>query len=316
MLDWTTRHCRRFMRLLTAQALLYTEMVTTGALVHGDAARHLARDADEGRTALQLGGSDPQALAACAAAGEAAGYAEINLNVGCPSDRVQSGRFGACLMAEPALVAACVAAMRERVTVPVTVKTRLGIDELDSWEFLADFVAHVRAGGCRTLILHARKAWLSGLSPRQNRELPPLMYDRVHRVKAEFPDLEVVVNGGIVTLEQAAAQLSAVDGVMIGREACQNPWLLACVDGRLYGAAPVALTRAGVVAAYRPYVARELAAGTRLPELVRPLLGLFQGQPGARAWRRLLSERSPRPGAGVEVLDAALAAVRSASLPA
>ncbi|MCC7413875.1 MAG: tRNA dihydrouridine(20/20a) synthase DusA [Gammaproteobacteria bacterium] len=313
MLDWTTRHCRYFMRLLSRHTVLYTEMITTGALLHGDSVRHLQFHPAEHPLAVQLGGSDPAALAACAALAARAGYDEVNLNVGCPSDRVQAGRFGACLMAEPALVASCVQAMRTRCDVAVTVKTRLGIDTQDSYEFLLGFVEHVRAAGCRTVIVHARKAWLQGLSPKQNREIPPLMYERVHRLKREFPELEIVLNGGVTHLDGVAEQLRHVDGVMIGREACQNPYLLAGVDRRFHAGTQPAPAREDVLHSYCDYVEDELRHGTRPGDLLRPLLGLFQGEPGARAWRRHLSEHGSRPGAGARTIEAALARQRQSA---
>jgi tRNA-dihydrouridine synthase A len=315
MMDWTTRHCRYFMRLLSRHTRLYTEMITTGAILHGNTGRWLDYNPSEHPIALQIGGSDPRALARAARLAEQWGYDEINLNCGCPSERVRDGRFGACLMAEPELVADCLHAMREAVGVPVTVKTRLGIDDRDDYEFLARFVAKVRAAGCRALILHARKAWLSGLSPQENREIPPLVYERVYRTKRDFPDLEVVLNGGIRTLDQAARELGQVDGVMIGREACENPYLLAGIDVRLFGSTQPSPTRRAVVAAYRDYAYRELAAGTPLAPLVRHLLGLFHGEPGARRWRRTLSELAHRPGASIEVVDRALTAFDSPAPP-
>ncbi|MDX9768286.1 MAG: tRNA dihydrouridine(20/20a) synthase DusA [Ectothiorhodospiraceae bacterium] len=314
MLDWTDRHCRYFLRLLSRHALLYTEMITTGALIHGDAARFLAYDPAEHPLALQLGGSEPADMARCAAMAEDAGYDEVNINVGCPSDRVSAGRFGACLMAEPRLVAECVAEMRARVSIPVTVKTRIGIDERDSYEHLLDFVDTVAAAGCRTFVVHARKAWLQGLSPKENREIPPLRYDVVHALKHDRPALEIILNGGITTLAQGLehldpGQATPLDGIMVGREAYQNPGLLAEVDRLYYGDAHVPPTRGEVVTALLPYVERELARGTRLHAITRHILGLYQGRPGARAWRRILSERACRAGAGIEVLEAALAQV-------
>jgi tRNA-dihydrouridine synthase A len=306
MMDWTDRHERYFLRLIAKRALLYTEMIPTGAIVLGDAARWLRFDPAEHPVALQLGGADPDDLARAAEVGAACGYDEINLNVGCPSDRVQNARFGARLMAEPDLVAACVRAMRAVVDVPVTVKTRIGIDEQDSYDFLCRFVETVAAAGCRTLILHARKAWLSGLSPKQNREIPPLRYETVHRVKADFPELEVIVNGGIHTLDQALAQLAAVDGVMIGREAYQNPYVLAEWERAVLGITEPVPSRFEVARRLVPYIERELAQGTLLHAITRHILGLFNGLPGARAWRRHLSEAAHRPGAGPEVVVAAL----------
>jgi tRNA-dihydrouridine synthase A len=306
MMDWTDRHCRFFLRLIAPRVLLYTEMVTTGAVLFGDRERFLRFDPAEHPLALQLGGADPGQLARCAELGAARGYDEINLNVGCPSDRVQNARFGACLMAEPELVAACVRAMRAATDAPVTVKTRIGIDERDSYEFLHRFVEAIARAGCRTVILHARKAWLSGLSPKQNREVPPLRYELVHRIKTDFPELEVIANGGIRTLEQARAQLAAVDGVMIGREAYQNPYVLAERERALLGSADPAPTRFEIIRRLLPYVERERAEGTPLAAITRHILGLFNGQPGARAWRRHLSEAPQRPGAGPEVIVAAL----------
>ena len=312
MMDWTDRHCRRFLRLLSRRTLLYTEMVTTGALLRGAAERHLRHDPAENPVALQLGGSDPEALASSARLGAAAGFDEINLNCGCPSDRVTEGRFGACLMAEPELVAECVAAMGAAVRIPVTVKTRIGIDDLDSYEHLTRFVATVAAAGCRTFVIHARKAWLQGLSPKENREVPPLRYEVAAAVKRDFPTLEVVLNGGITTLDQARDQLATFDGVMVGREAYGNPWLLARADSLVFGDADPATSRAEVVERYREHLAAELAAGEPLARMMRHTLGLFHGEPGARAWRRTLSERAPRSGAGLEVVTAALAAVSGA----
>jgi tRNA-dihydrouridine synthase A len=313
MMDWTDRHCRYFLRLITSRALLYTEMVPTGAILRGPRARVLRFDPAEHPVALQLGGADPSELARAAEAGQAAGYDELNLNVGCPSDRVQSARFGACLMAEPELVAACVRAMRQAVSVPVTVKTRIGIDEHDSYGFLCRFVEAVAAAGCGTLIIHARKAWLSGLSPKENREIPPLRYERVHQIKRDFPDLEVILNGGLRTLGQAQAELAHVDGVMLGREAYQNPFALATWEQALYGSAEPLPERIEIVQRLLPYLERELAAGTPLRAITRHILGLFNGEPGARAWRRHLSEAAHRPSAGPEVLLEALAQIRPAA---
>jgi tRNA-dihydrouridine synthase A len=288
MMDWTDRHCRVLHRQLTSRALLYTEMLTTGAILHGDRSRLLAFDAAEHPVALQLGGAEPEELAAAARLGAAAGYDEINLNVGCPSDRVQAGCFGARLMLEPKRVAECVAAMRAAVAVPVTVKTRLGVDEHDSYAFVRDFVTTVAAAGCETFIVHARKAWLSGLSPKQNREIPPLDYERVHRLKRELPDLRVVINGGFVTLDQSVAQLAHVDGVMIGRAAYEDSWLLARLDA-CFRNAEVA-TETDVLARYERYIAQELARGTPLKAMTRHLLGMRSGRAGGRVWRRALGE--------------------------
>lgn len=307
MLDWTDRHCRYFLRLITRRTMLYTEMVTTAALIHGDRERHLGFDPAEHPLALQLGGSSPADLAACARMAEDRGYDEVNLNVGCPSDRVQNGRFGACLMAEPFLVAECIAAMKEAVAVPVTVKTRIGIDQRDSYEDLAGFVEQVTAAGCDALIVHARKAWLQGLSPRENREVPPLRYDVVERLKAGFPAVPIAINGGVTTLAQARALLERLDGVMIGREAYQNPWVLAEADRVIFGDFDQSPNSHEVLDAYIPYVEQNLRAGIPLNAMTRHVLGLFQGRRGARAWRRHLSENAHLPGAGIEVLHAAAA---------
>lgn len=309
MMDWTDRHCRVFHRLLTRRAVLYTEMLTTGAVIHGDRARLLGFDASEHPVALQLGGCDPHALAEATRIGEAAGYDEINLNVGCPSDRVQSGRFGACLMKEPALVARCVEAMAQAVSVPVTVKCRLGVDDQDPAEALPALVGAVREAGCGTMIVHARKAWLKGLSPKQNRDVPPLDYAQVYRLKRDFPDLRISINGGIASLDEAEAHLAHVDGVMLGRAAYQNPYILAEIDRRFFGARTPPPRRGEVVECLIRYVEAELAKGQHLHGMTRHILGLFQGQPGARAWRRHLSENAPKPGAGVEVIRDALAQV-------
>ncbi|MBP2845879.1 tRNA dihydrouridine(20/20a) synthase DusA [Dickeya oryzae] len=312
MLDWTDRHCRYFHRLLSHNALLYTEMVTTGAILHGKG-DYLAYSDEEHPLALQLGGSDPTALAQCAVLAEQRGYDEINLNVGCPSDRVQNGRFGACLMAEAQLVADCVTAMRERVSIPVTVKTRIGIDDQDSYEFLCDFIRTVsEQGGCDTFIVHARKAWLSGLSPKENREIPPLDYPRVYQLKRDFPSLTLAINGGIKTLAEAKQHLEHVDGVMVGREAYQNPGMLAQVDRDLFDATSVVPNQAAVVQAMYPYIERELSGGAALGHITRHMLGLFQGIPGARQWRRYLSENAHKPGADASVVKHALSLVNIA----
>jgi tRNA-dihydrouridine synthase A len=306
MMDWTDRHCRFFHRLLTAHAFLYTEMVTAEAVLHGRRERLLAFSPQEHPVALQLGGSDPGRLAEAAAVGEGFGYDEINLNVGCPSDRVQEGRFGACLMAEPALVADCVAAMRARVTVPVTVKCRIGIDDQDSEADLERFVGAVAQAGCRTFIVHARKAWLEGLSPKENREIPPLDYPRVHRLRAAHPELEIVINGGIATFEEAEAHLAHVDGVAFGRAAYQNPYLLAEADARLFGDAGPPPTRRAVLEQLLPYAEGHVRNGGRLNNIVRHILGLYHGRPRGRAFRRHLSELAPRAGAGIDVLREAI----------
>ncbi len=306
MMDWTDRHCRFFLRRLTRHALLYTEMVTTGAVLRGDRERLLAYDPAEHPLALQLGGSDPSELAQAARIAVEFGYDEVNLNVGCPSDRVQSGRFGACLMAEPVLVAACVAAMRATVELPITVKSRIGIDDHDSYGALVEFVGRVAEGGCQIFIVHARKAWLTGLSPRENREIPPLRYDIVHRLKRDFPHLVIIINGGLSDLDQIAEQLHHVDGAMIGRAAYENPYLLAEVDRRFLGSARSTPSRHRIIQDLLPYVECQLRRGTPLHCMTRHLLGLFQGVPGARAWRRYLSEHAHRPGAGTAVLETAL----------
>lgn len=309
MMAWTDRHCRMFHRQLTRHARLYTEMVTTGAIRHGDRDRLLAFDAGEQPVALQVGGCDPTDMALAARVAADYGYAEININVGCPSDRVQNGAFGACLMAEPARVADCVSAMRAAAPLPVTVKTRIGIDHQDDYGFLHAFADQVADAGCEALIVHARKAWLSGLSPKANREVPPLDYERVYRLKRDFPALRVVLNGGIDTLDQAAIALKQVDGVMIGRAAYQRPWLLAGVDRQLFGERGESVTRHDAIRALLPYVERAMHDGAELKHVTRHLLGLFHGCPGGRRWRRLLSEQAHRPGAGIDTLLAALAEV-------
>ncbi len=307
MMDWTDRHCRYFHRLLAPHARLYTEMVTAAALTHGDRARLLAFHPAEQPVALQLGGAEPAALAAAARWGEAAGYVEINLNVCCPSDRVQSGRFGACLMREPERVAACVRAMHAGVAVPVTVKCRIGVDQQDDDADLLRFANAVAGAGASALMVHARKAWLQGLSPRQNREIPPLNYARVYRLKREFPDLAIVINGGIRDLAAVRAHLAHVDGVMLGRLAYHDPHALAVVDAALAGGEPPA--RDDVLRQLRPYVEAELARGTRLASITRHVLGLYLGQPGGRTFRRVLSTRANLPGAGWDVIEAALEGV-------
>jgi len=303
MMEWTDRHCRYFLRLFSQHTLLYTEMVTTGALLHGDAERFLKFDAREQPVALQLGGSDPLELAQAAVMGELAGYAEINLNAGCPSDRVQRGKIGACLMAEPELVKECMAAMQEAVAIPVTLKCRTGIDGLDSQEHLSHFVATVSEAGCRTFIIHARIAILAGLSPKQNRDIPPLNYDRVYAIKEQFPDLEIVINGGIRSLADSKAMLEKVDGVMIGREAYQNPNLLALVDREIFDSNTRAITQEEVLKSFISYAREELDRGTALKHMTRHILGLFQGQPGAKRFRRHLSENAHKTDAGINVLE-------------
>ncbi len=306
MLDWTDRHCRYFHRLMTSQTLLYTEMVTTGAIIHGKG-DFLAYNQEEHPVALQLGGSNPVDLAHCAKLAQERGYDEINLNVGCPSDRVQNGRFGACLMAEPQLVADCVAAMRDVVDIPVTVKTRIGIDDQDSYEFLTDFITIVsEKGGCEQFTIHARKAWLSGLSPKENREIPPLDYNRAYQIKKDFSHLNIGVNGGVKTLEEAKEHLAHLDGVMIGREAYQSPYLLAEVDQQIFGLDMPVKKRSEVIFEMFPYIEQQLSQGAYLGHITRHMLGLFQSMPGARQWRRHISENAHKKGAGLEVVRAAL----------
>lgn len=306
MMNWTDRHERYFLRLVTRHTVLYTEMLTTGAVLHGKRDELLGYDPAEHPLALQLGGSEPAALAQCARIVADWGYDEVNLNVGCPSDRVQAGRFGACLMGEPELVAECVAAMGAAVMVPVTVKMRIGIDDRDSYEELFRFVSCVAAAGCRSFIVHARKAWLQGLSPRENREIPPLRYDVVRQLKVDFPDLEIILNGGLSSLKQITVQLQVLDGAMIGRAAYHNPYLLADVDRCFFASTMPPPSRHQVVAAFLPYVEKQLARNIPLSALTRHLLGIFQGMPRAKAWRRYLSEQAHRRGAGVAVLEEAM----------
>ena len=310
MMEWTDRHCRFFHRLLTRRALLYTEMLTSGAVLHGDRARLLRYDAAEHPLALQVGGADPRALALSARIAADGGFDEINLNVGCPSDRVQEGRFGACLMAEPGLVGDCVAAMKAAVAIPVTVKCRIGIDEQDPEAALAVFADAIERAGADALIVHARKAWLKGLSPKENRDVPPLDYDRIYRLKAAHPRLAIVLNGGIASLAEVDGHLDRVDGVMIGRAAYQQPWWLLGVDPLVFGDAPPLISPRAAAAALMPYIERELADGTRLHAITRHLHGLFQGVPGARAFRRRLAEAGASPQAGVALLVEALALVK------
>jgi tRNA-dihydrouridine synthase A len=309
MMEWTDRHCRFFHRLLTRRALLYTEMLTTGAILHGDRDRLLGFDAAEHPVALQLGGSDPAALAQSARIGQDYGYDEINLNVGCPSDRVQDGRFGACLMLEPALVGDCVAAMKAAVKIPVTVKCRIGVDEQDPEQVLFSFADTMKAAGSDALIVHARKAWLKGLSPRENREVPPLDYALVHRLKAAHSDLAIVLNGGIATLQQAQDNLGNLDGVMMGRAAYQEPWQLLGVDPAFYGEDAPFTSPKQAALAFIPYIERELSKSARLHSITRHVLGLFRAVPGARAFRRHLSVEAVKPGAGAQVMADALALV-------
>jgi len=309
MMDWTDRHCRVFHRLMTRRARLYTEMLTSGAIIHGDRARLLGFDASEHPVALQLGGSDPRDLATAAKIGEDFGYDEINLNVGCPSDRVKDGRFGACLMAEPALVAEGVHAMKRAVRIPVTVKCRLGIDDQDPEVALDALARSVVAAGTDALIVHARKAWLNGLSPKENRDIPPLDYDRVYRLKAAMPDLPVIINGGIADLAAAKAHLAHVDGVMLGRAAYRDPWRLLAADPELFGEPAPYNAMKDVFEAMVPYIEDQLAQGTRLHSMTRHFVGAFFGVPGARAFRRHLAENGVRPDAGVNVLRDAVALV-------
>jgi tRNA-dihydrouridine synthase A len=315
MMEWTDRHCRAFHRQLTRRALLYTEMVTAPAILHGDRERLLGKGDEEAPVALQLGGSDPGALAEAAAIGAGFGYDEINFNVGCPSDRVQEGRFGACLMAEPELVAACVSAMQRQVKVPVTVKCRIGIDDQDSERDFTRFIDVVADAGCRTFIVHARKAWLRGLSPKENREVPPLDYERVYRLKAARPDLTVVVNGGITDLDQGSAHLDHVDGVMLGRAAYQTPYLLAEVDQRFFDSGAEVPSRIDAIEGIIPHIERHLARGGRLNNVVRHMLGLYHGLPRARLFRRHLSENSPRQAASLATLLEAVSVVEPSWRP-
>ena len=309
MLDWTDRHCRFFLRLITRHSWLYTEMVTTGALLHGDVPQHLDFDPAEHPVALQLGGSDPAALAHCAKLGERWGYDEIDLNVGCPSPRVQSGSFGACLMAEPSLVADCVRAMRDAVAIPVSVKHRLGLDRNEDYGFVRDFVGTVAAAGCGIFIVHARNAVLKGLSPKENRDLPPLRYDVVHRLKREFPALTIVVNGGLARWDAIDRELVHVDGAMLGRAAYHDPWLLAQADWRAYGDETPGPSRAGVLRALIPYAEEQLRRGTALRAIACHVLGLYHGQSGGRRFRQILSDSEKLKGAGPELFLEALEAV-------
>jgi len=305
MMDWTDRHCRYLHRLLSRRARLYTEMVTTGALLHGDVPRHLDFDREEHPVALQLGGSEPQDLAHCARLGQQWGYDEINLNCGCPSERVQRGAFGACLMAEPKLVADCVKAMVDAVHVPVTVKHRIGIDREERYDFVRDFVGTVSEAGCRVFIVHARNAWLKGLSPKENREIPPLRYEVVHRLKRDFPHLQIVVNGGITTSGQVRGELGLLDGVMVGREAYHNPWWLASWDAEFFGESPPVSSREEVEARLVDYMVRQFPAGVPWPAIARHMLGLRNGLPGARRWRQVWSDHRLKALPATEVMDLA-----------
>ena len=307
MLDWTDRHERYLLRLISKHALLYTEMVTTGALIHGDIDRHLRFNAEEHPVALQLGGSDPKDMALCAKIAEDYGYDEVNINVGCPSDRVQHGAFGACLMAQAELVAENIAAMKKSVAIPVTVKNRIAIDEMPEYETLHNFLQRVSQAGCHTFIIHARKAWLKGLSPKQNRDVPPLNYELVYQMKREFPQLEIIINGGIKTLEECQQHLKQVDGVMMGREVYHNPFVMSHVDKLLYGDKEITqVSEIEVLEKYIEYMQSQLDQGVFLKHMSRHLLGLFAGKPGAKAWRRHISENAYKSGAGIEVIQQAV----------
>ena len=307
MLDWTDRHCRYFLRLISQHSVLYTEMITTGAIIYGDTDYHLQMDSFEHPVALQLGGSSPTDLAKACVLASKYDYAEINLNCGCPSDRVQNGMFGAVMMKNAQVTADCMAAMRDAVDLPVTVKHRIGVDDFDSYEFLCDFVGTVAETGCQTFLVHARKAWLKGLSPKQNREIPELNYDRVYQLKQDFPDLEIIINGGVTDLEQSKQHLERLDGVMVGREAYTNPYLLASVDQQFYGSNAPIKSREKIAEEFLNYVDNELAKGTRLQAMTRHILGLYRGMPGARQFRRHISENAYKPGATIDVLTTALA---------
>ncbi len=309
MMDRTDRHCRYFLRQISARVLLYTEMVTSQAILHGDRQKLLGFSPEEGPLVLQLGGDNPADLAKCAKIAAEFGYDEINLNVGCPSERVQSGNFGACLMLEPAQVADCVAAIGAATRLPITVKHRIGVDEHDHYEDMTHFVRTVAAAGCQRFTVHARKAWLKGLSPKENRDIPPLRYEDVYRLKQDFPDLTIEINGGILTLEAAQAHLQHVDAVMIGRAAYDNPFIFATADQQIFGETTAPRTRHAVVEAMYPYIDHWTSRGWKLHGLIRPMLQLFAGQPGSRIWKRWLTENSSKPGAGVEVVQAALAKV-------
>lgn len=304
MLDWTDKHCRYFHRILTKQTLLYTEMVTTGAILFGKG-NYLDFNVDEHPIALQLGGSDPNALAQCAKLAQNHGYDEVNLNVGCPSDRVQNGMFGACLMGNADLVAKCVASMQEQIDIPVTVKTRIGIDDLDSYAFLCQFIETVLPY-TNTFIVHARKAWLSGLSPKENREVPPLDYERVYQLKRDYPNLTIAINGGVKTIDEIKHHLNYVDGVMVGREAYQNPMLLAHIDSQIFGLDTQPIDPIKAIRCLYPYIEQQLLQGAQLNHIMRHTLGIFNGQKGAKQWRRYLSENAHKKGAGIEVVEQAL----------
>lgn len=309
MMDWTDRHYRYFARLISKQAILYTEMVTTGALIYGDKQRHLQYSLEEHPVALQLGGSNAQELAQCAKLAEEYAYREVNLNVGCPSDRVQNNMIGACLMAHAELVKNCLAEMADACSIPVTIKHRIGIDELDSFEFLCDFVGTVKESGCNTFMVHARKAHLQGLSPKENREIPPLQYDAVYRLKKEFPDAEIIINGGIKSIQESLIHLQHVDGVMVGREAYQNPWLLADVDSMIYAEKKTELSRHDIIRQLYPYIDQQLSNGQKLSYITRHILGTFSGMPGGKKFRRHLSENAHKINSGINTLEEALLCV-------
>ena len=308
-MDWTDRHYRYFARLISKEALLYTEMVTTGALIYGDKERHLQYSLDEHPVALQLGGSNPDELAQCAKLAEEYGYKEVNLNVGCPSDRVQNNMIGACLMGHAELVKTCLSAMSDACSLPITIKHRIGIDELDSYQFLTDFVGKVKESGCNTFIVHARKAHLQGLSPKQNREVPPLIYDYVYALKKDYPTTEIIINGGIKTIEESLTHLQYVDGVMVGREAYQNPWLLADVDTMIYSKTRNTLSRHDVIRQLYPYIEDQLSKGQKLSYITRHILGIFSGRPGGKRFRRYLSENAHKENANIGTLEEALLCV-------
>ncbi|MGK0298562.1 MAG: tRNA-dihydrouridine synthase A [Gammaproteobacteria bacterium] len=312
MMTHTDRHFRYFLRLLSRHIMLYTEMITTGAIIHGKQYHRLEFSKEEHPLAIQLGGSNPKDLSECAKIAEQSGFDEINLNIGCPSDRVKNGKFGACLMAHPQLVADCVSAMNATVKIPVSVKTRTGIDELDSYEYLSKFIETVSSGGCNTFILHARKAWLQGLSPRQNREIPPLNYNTVYKLKIDFQQLEIVINGGITSLESGLEHLQHVDGIMIGRAVCNNPYLLANADNILYKDEYKNIARTDILKKYIEYVEKQLIKGASLHEMTRHILGLFQGQPGARRWRRYLSENIYKNNSSIKTIEDALSSLQAA----
>ncbi|MFQ3346040.1 MAG: tRNA-dihydrouridine synthase A [Porticoccaceae bacterium] len=312
MLDWTDRHCRFFLRLISQHAVLYTEMLTTGAILHGDTERFLGMNAAEHPVALQLGGSNPEDLAAACKLAEKYAYAEINLNCGCPSDRVQSGMFGAVMMKNAAVTAKCVSAMREATDLPVTVKHRIGVDDYDSYDFLCQFVGTLSEAGCNTFLVHARKAWLKGLSPKQNREVPELNYDRVYQLKRDFPGSDIIINGGITTLEQSIRHLNRLDGVMMGREAYTNPYILATVDQEIYGDNHPIKSRIEIAEQFLNYIDNEMIKGTKLHAMTRHILGLFHGMPGARQFRRHISENAYKPSATIDVLTTALQATTGA----